>query len=378
MLVAKIAPDLLFVDAESALISYMESMVDYNFQFNFSGGKDSSAIVGLVLSLLKQGKLSESIRKRIVIYHSDTTIEPPLFTAFTRKVLAYFSEQGLKVIIGTAEINKRFFSQLFGYGKPVPNHAVRWCTDNLKIKVAESVAKSLGTKTVIFTGEHVGESHNRDIKLAKISSCGSNECGSDSFKSKTKKKNEQLVHRPIQSWVTCQVWEYLWYLDYSLVFYKGFYNEISTIYKISKDTDTNKSLRMGCVGCPVIAIKNHYETADKGIPNHLSIKLALIFEEMRDDNLRLRNPKRFGDGTERNGAFGALAIESRRYYWDEVLKINEEFRNIGFDMISDEEIAFVNESLAIRQYPVTYHRNSNKLLQLETEWQTRRPSWIES
>lgn len=86
----QITPDKIFVEAEDNLLSYMMSMVDYNFQFNFSGGKDSSAIVGLLLSLINQNRIPEDILKRVVIYHSDTTIESPLFTNFTKKVLYFF------------------------------------------------------------------------------------------------------------------------------------------------------------------------------------------------------------------------------------------------------------------------------------------------
>lgn len=269
------------------------------------------------------------------------------------------------------------FAQIFGYGKPIPNHTVRWCTDNLKIQVAEKFAKTRGNKTIIFTGEHVGESIKRDNKLNKIetNSCGSSECGSDSFKEK--KKQEQLVYRPIANWRSCQVWDYLAFLGLNDII--NFYDEIATVYKISNDADTNKSLRMGCVGCPVISIKNHYYTYDKGIPNHLSLKLSLIFEEMRNDSLRLRNPRFYLKGITRskNGAYGALSVDARIYYWKEIKKLNEEMREIGFNMICDKEIEYIEESLKTRRYPKTYYKTPKGIETLELEWKTRAPRWIE-
>lgn len=370
--------DDIFVNSENELFDYITNHYEYNLQFNFSGGKDSSAIVGMILSLIKQGKLGKKQTHKIIIYHSDTTIESPLFTKFTQKVLKFFEDCGLRVIVGRADVSQRLFAQIFAYGKPIPNHSVRWCTDNLKIKLAEQTAKRLGDKTIIFTGEHVGESSKRDNKLSKLSAntCGSSECGSDKFKEQRTKNKEQLIHRPIHNWRTCQVWEYLQYLDYCGVI--NFYKELAEVYKIANDTETNKSLRMGCVGCPVISIKNHYNTFDKGIPNYLSLKLSLIFEEMRNDSLRLKNPKRFlkGDINDKNGGYGALALESRKYYWEEIKKLNEQMQNIGFDMISKPEQDYIEESLSIGRYPITYHKTNDIIPLLEAEWNQRKPSWI--
>jgi 3'-phosphoadenosine 5'-phosphosulfate sulfotransferase (PAPS reductase)/FAD synthetase len=369
-----ISPDNLFIETENNLLNYLQSSPeDYYFQFNFSGGKDSSCIVGLLLSLINRGLVNDSIRNRIIIYHSDTTIETPVFTEFTKKVLIFFKSKGLKVVIGRAKIEQRLFAQIFGYGKPIPNHSIRWCTDNLKIKLAEKLAKKFSKNTIIITGEHIGESIKRDNKL---NGCGSSECGSDTFKNKSSNNTNQIIYRAIHNWRSCQVWDYLQYLGYSGII--DFYEEISKVYKIANDLDSNKSLRMGCVGCPVISIKNHYHTEDKGIPNKLSLKLSLIFEEMRNDSIRLRNPRRYfkDNYSELNGGMGAIALIARNYYWEEMKKLNQEMKNIGFDMISDAECEFIEKSLVIGQYPVTYHKNTDTIPKLEQEWESRKPTWL--
>lgn len=331
---------------------------DGHLVVNFSGGKDSSAILCLVCDMLEEGELKPS---QVSIYHSDTKIEYPLLVSLTHRVLAYVKDRyQLDVRIGVAPVEQRFFALMFGHGYPVPSHFVRWCTDKLKIKPGLQV---FGKDVVRLTGEHLGESNKRDRKLK---ACGSSECGTD----KLKKAVEKIV-KPIVDWSNCNVWDYLFLSDNKGLMYEGFFNHISKVYEISNDDDRNTSLRMGCISCPVVNTTRAYNTDDKGIPNKLSLKLRLVFEAMRGDENRVKNPRAPKNGTR---TMGAIALPVRRYYWSIIENLCEEFEQSGVVLVSEPEKQYIRESLANGRYPQTY--KAERIQELETEWLSRAPQWL--
>ncbi|MCW5315624.1 phosphoadenosine phosphosulfate reductase family protein [Nostoc sp. KVJ3] len=259
----------------------VERLESIPLSISYSGGKDSTAVVALVLLMIDIGLLK---KEDITILHSDTTIEFPLLTKSTFKVLDAINGCGIKTLVVTAPVEQRFFACLFAKGYPVPNYAVRWCTDYLKLR-PQLRARKLLKDAYVLTGEHYGESSNRDKKL---SSCGSNDCGQIEIQKSVSK--EKMI-RPIIDWRDCNVWDFIAvYGDKYL--YNGLFNEISNVYEISNDEYKSGSLRTGCIGCPVIHTGRHYNTENKGVPSRLSLKLRLILEEMKNDNLRVRNPKK--------------------------------------------------------------------------------------
>jgi 3'-phosphoadenosine 5'-phosphosulfate sulfotransferase (PAPS reductase)/FAD synthetase len=327
---------------------------------NFSGGKDSSAVLCLVCEMVRDGQLNPT---NITVYHSDTTIEYPLLVNLTRKVLNWVnSEYGVNLIIGVAPPEKRLFATLFVVGRPVPSHFVRWCTDNLKIKPGLA---AIGKEVVRLTGEHKGESQARDKRLK---SCGSSECGTDRLASFVSSED---IAKPIVNWSNCAVWDYLFYADSIGLMYEGFYNHITEVYEISNDDERNTSLRMGCISCPVVNTSRAYDTDKKGVPSNLSLKLRLIFEAMRGDENRVRNPRPPKNGTRQ---MGALALPIRRYYWEIVKQLNEDFKTIDVQLMCDDEITFVEQSLAAGRYPQTY--KPEVIPSLENEWLERSPEWM--
>ncbi|GIW59582.1 MAG: hypothetical protein KatS3mg087_0648 [Patescibacteria group bacterium] len=327
--------------------------------FNFSGGKDSHAIVGLLLEMIADKELSEEEISRVSVFHADTTIEYPLLVGLTHKSLEFFQQQGIKTVVASAPPEERFFAMLFGYGRPVPSKFVRWCTDNLKIR--PSIKNS---DAVHVTGEHLGESLSRDKKLK--SSCGSSECGIDRLEKST--DGDRLL-KPITEWSNCQVWDYLFWLDYSGVFYDGFFNRISHVYEIGNDDEKNTSLRMGCISCPVVSVHRAFNTDAKGVPTRLGLKLRLILEEMRSDDIRLKNPRAPKSGKVRQ--LGAISVYARRYYWPHIKQINQHLAEFNVCLISKEEEVFVDNSLEIGRYPKTY--KSEQIMKLEMDWFKRCP-----
>jgi len=331
--------------------SIVDSVDKYgSINLSFSGGKDSHAVLGLVIEAINKGLISKT---DITVLHSDTTIEYPTMVDLTFKTLDYVKSLGIPVVVARAVPEERFFAKMIGYGFPVPSVHARWCTKVLKIEPMNRTNKYMH-----LTGEHRGESNNRD---AKLSTCGSTECGID-------KLAKDSVIRPIISWRNCDVWDYLFTAD--AIFYTGFFNTISSVYSISENE--KGSLRMGCIGCPVISVAKHYKTDDKGCPSALSIALRLLLEEMRSDKLRLMNPRPPKNGTRTHGA---LAVMSRKYYWQHIKVLNDKFAQHGITLISTEECKYIEHSLSIGRYPKTYKVEDIERLERDW-WNDRCPEYI--
>ncbi|MEH2140122.1 MAG: phosphoadenosine phosphosulfate reductase family protein [Nostoc sp.] len=354
---------------ESYLKDSIKSIVDAsatneNISISYSGGKDSTAVLLLTLELIEGGALEPH---NVSVIHSDTLIEYPYLATLTHSVLDSVRELGIRVDVVSAPIQERFYSTLFGVGRPIPSYAIRWCTDFLKLRPQQRQRKLLKNSWVL-TGEHFGESANRDKKL---SSCGTSDCGVADIKKTVSSEN---LLRPIMNWSDCNVWDFIFLHDRWNIF-----ERLTSVYSISGDDNRNSktgSLRTGCIACPVIGVNKHYHTLDKGVPDELSLKLRLLFNEMSSDNLRVRNPKFGITEMKKNGhtPLGAIALEARKYYWRVVSQINDEFKDLGILLIREDEKLFVEESLNIGRYPKTYKPES--ILLLEQEWQIRKPVYL--
>ena len=103
---------------------------------NFSGGKDSSAMLWALLKFAKNKEFT------FLVLHSDTTVEIPAVSRYVREVLNYMEKQGMQVRILSDIPN--FFTTMLERGYGFPRWNFRWCCRIYKYGRGVKFLKKLG------------------------------------------------------------------------------------------------------------------------------------------------------------------------------------------------------------------------------------------
>jgi DNA sulfur modification protein DndC len=109
------------------------------WMIGFSGGKDSTLILHLVIECLKAIAPDQGQRP-VFLVCNDTLVESPVFHTFVQRMLEQIEDgiAGLNVpvsVIRTVPLpEESFWVNLLGRGYPAPNRSFRWCTDRMKIR----------------------------------------------------------------------------------------------------------------------------------------------------------------------------------------------------------------------------------------------------
>lgn len=230
----------------------------------YSGGKDSSTVVHLVLkALLELDK--RDLTKHVYIISSDTLVETPLIknTLDVNLSRIYDSAKKLGLPVTThkvqPEISETFWVNVIGKGYPTPNQTFRWCTDRMKIDPANRFIKSIvnqNGEVVMLLGVRKGESSSRDRVLEDHTIEGS-------LLMKHSTLQKAYVFSPIKEFTIDDVWQVLlndpspWDADNEGL-YRLYSDSSSTECPLIVDKDikeTNGSCgnsRFGCWVCTVV------------------------------------------------------------------------------------------------------------------------------
>ena len=216
----------------------------------FSGGKDSSCCLTAVVYLITTGRVPRP--DTITVLYADTRMElPPLhFAAMT--ILKEVEALGIETRVVLPELDERFFVYMFGRGVPPPSNTFRWCTPQIKVEPMVNALRSLreerGEKFLMLTGVRIGESAQRDARIAL--SCGKNgaECGQGWFQETTPADVADTL-APVLHWRVCLVWDWLMELamdpeKWGIHFSTGL---VAHVYGGDEAVEINA--RTGCAGC---------------------------------------------------------------------------------------------------------------------------------
>ena len=113
----------------------------------FSGGKDSTTVLQLVVEMLLDLSTEEKDLKKVYVVSSDTGVEMPIIEDYTTNKIDQIdkfikkSKINMEVNILKPKVTESFWTLLLGKGYPSPNQTFRWCTDRLKIKPATHLFK---------------------------------------------------------------------------------------------------------------------------------------------------------------------------------------------------------------------------------------------
>jgi DNA sulfur modification protein DndC len=327
----------------------LEVLNTRNWVANYSGGKDSTALVSWVEYLRRAG-LVRVDRPRLV--QSDTGVEYPFLEQISSEFRARLEQCGWECLVVRPHVRERLYCQIFGRGltpvHPGNKKVMRWCTRATKIDPMRRISQHTpDTDTVSLSGVRWGESDLRDGKLALGGCVAGGECGLPS--------PGEGVYGAIISWKMCQVVEWvsgqateasqivpdLVAITRQLVEAYDMRTEQENLFGLPRAIST--TMRFGCIGCP--AISNEKITRSTvGKRNarwqHLR-RIYGIWEQLyRRDNrcVRFRNGK---------WVRGPIKMAVRKRFFAELLKIQEDS---GVQLVSSEDIAFIYDCWAKKVY----------------------------
>jgi DNA sulfur modification protein DndC len=334
----------------------------------FSGGKDSTATLTLVVHLIRSGRIAAP--KTLTVFYADTRMELlPLWIA-AQAILARLSEQGVAVEVVCAPIDDRYMVYILGRGVPPPNNATfRWCTGQIKVEpmqlALERRLAELDGQVLMITGVRQGESAMRDRRI--VMSCGKDgaECGQGWYQQVLPEakglRSRIATLAPILHWRVCHVWD--WLNFYAPDEEYGGWNTRPIADAYGGDDATEIAARTGCVGCPLtdkdmaldIVIANpawSYLAPLKG--------LRPIYRRLRKPEYRLRQPggerRKDGSLSENQQRLGPIVMPARLQALDDILGIQAACNAAAsgrplVDLINAEEEARIRELIALNTWP---------------------------
>lgn len=329
---------------------------DHNIPWivGYSGGKDSTLVVHLVIEMLLS--LPPSRRMRPVhIVANDTLVESPLvmkhILSSMDDIATAASAFGLpvKTKITRPAIEQSFWVNLIGRGYPSPNRSFRWCTDRMKILPTSRYIKdqvdSAG-KVVLLLGVRRSESSTRSSSVARYDNG-----------QRLNRHNDLvgcMVFRPIIELSTDDVWEFL--ANYAPP-WGGSHRKLIQLYRdagggecpvVTQKSDApscgTTSSRFGCWTCTVVekdrSLEGFVEAGFTEFGPLLDFRdwLALIRNQPERRQARRRDGRvTITDG----GTFvpGPFTLETRHEIMDRLLALQAK---VDQPLISEHEIGLIH------------------------------------
>jgi DNA sulfur modification protein DndC len=336
----------------------------------WSGGKDSSATLTLIIWLLDTGKVPRP--KSLTVFYADTRQELPPLAIAARQIMDELADRGIQVEVVTAPMDKRFMVYILGRGVPPPNNnTLRWCTRQIKIDPMEQALRDrldqLDGQILMITGVRQGESAIRDRRIEMSCSKDGAECGQGWYQQVLPNakglRGRLATLAPLLHWRVCHVWEWLRHWAPQAEF--GDWSTATIADAYGGDEAEEVNARTGCIGCPLASEDTAlntillnpqwaYLTPLKGIrelwrelrePHHRLRKAGL---ELLKDGSFAKNPQRMGP----------LTFEARLMGLERVLGIQAECNAVArstgrpeIDLINPEEEARIRELIALETWP---------------------------
>lgn len=336
----------------------------------WSGGKDSSATLTLVIWLIDTGRIKPP--KTLTVFYADTRQELLPLANAASKIMDELEERGIHVEVVTAPMDKRFMVYILGRGVPPPNNnTLRWCTRQIKIdpmtQALEQRLANLDGNVLMITGVRQGESAIRDKRIEM--SCGKDgaECGQGWYQKVLPEakglKGRLATLAPLLHWRVCHVWE--WLKHWAPLVEFGDWSTATIADAYGGDEAEEINARTGCTGCPLASEDKALDTI---LLNPAWAYLAPLkrikplWRELREPQHRLRKAgvERLKDGSiaANPQRMGPILLESRLMALERLLDIQTEInaaaQQLGrplVDMINAEEEARIRELIAAETWP---------------------------
>lgn len=303
--------------------------------FAFSGGKDSTATLTVILWLIQQGKMEAP--ETMTVLYADTRQELPPLHACAMQIMEMAKSLGCNTQIVLPEMSKRFWPYILGRGVPSPNNGtMRWCTRQIKVDPMTQVLAELRShletdeKILMLTGVRLGESAARDNRIAVSCTKDGGECGQGWFQKMTAPQTDTLA--PILHWRLCHVWDWLMMSDLEGRFPTG---DLAIAYgQNASEGEEPIDGRTGCIGCPLVSdgVEDTLTRISRSPGNEYLKPLQNIrplHREIRQLEHRHRKPSgartQSGKLESNQGRLGPLSLDARRKFLDKLLTIQTEY-----------------------------------------------------
>lgn len=327
----------------------------------WSGGKDSTAALTLLVHLIEAGELPKPAR--LYVFYADTRQELPPIQKAAEQVMALLRlRDWIVVTVVRAPLDKRFMVYILGRGVPPPNNnTLRWCTRQIKVDpmaaaLGEAIAQVAGTALMI-TGVRQGESAVRDGRIEMSCSKDGAECGQGWYQQVLPEakgvRGRIATLAPILHWRVCIVWDWLKVYAPRAEFGGWPVKILADAY--GGDDAEEINARTGCIACPLAAKDTalDYLVGTEEWAHLAPLKeLKPLYRWMRLPAQRLRKA---GAKTLKNGKMaknpqrmGPLTLEARAIALEIILDIQ---RRAMVDLINYEEEARIRELIAARTFP---------------------------
>lgn len=335
--------------------------------FAWSGGKDSTATLTLILYLIAAGKIAAP--RHITVLYADTRQELPPLAIAAQEIMDCLAERGIECRVVRAPLDKRFLPYILGRGVPPPNNnTLRWCTRQIKVDpMTAAIAETLADGTaLVITGVRQGESAIRDRRIEMSCSKDGAECGQGWYQQLLPDskgvRGRIATLAPILHWRVCHVWEWLRHWAPTAEFGEWPTEVIADAYGGDEAEEINA--RTGCVGCPLAQEEKALE-AILAMPRWQWLtplrRLKPIYRELREPRNRLRKSgaEKLKDGSlaANPQRMGPLTLEAREWALGEILSIQAECnaarptRVPALSLIDGEEEARIRELIAAGIWP---------------------------
>lgn len=254
----------------------------------WSGGKDSSATLTLLVHLIDTGRIARP--KSLTVFYADTRQELPPLAIAAHRIMEQLRTRGIMVKVVTAPMDKRFLVYILGRGVPPPNNnTLRWCTRQIKVDpmtaAVEQQIDAADGSFLMITGVRIGESAARDQRIAL--SCGKDggECGQGWYQKVLPEakgiRGRIATLAPLLHWRVCHVWEWLMFDAHAAGWATA---DIADAYG-GGDEAEEINARTGCCGCPLASKDLALETITQMARwSYLSPLLGLkpMYRELRE------------------------------------------------------------------------------------------------
>ena len=338
----------------------------YNhWQISFSGGKDSTALVTLVLHLIETKEIPAP--KSLTVMYADTRMELPPLHSSAMQILEQVRKRGFNTQVVMADLDKRYMVYMLGRGVPPPNGTtLRWCTQQIKLTPMKLAMQKLydehQEKLLSFNGVRIGESAIRDRRIEQrmAISCSKNgsECGQGWFQ---RELPESICDKfsPILHWRVCNIWDWLM-LDAPKL---GFDTELlATVY--GGDEAVEMNARTGCICCPLASKDMALEYLVE-LPQWAYLKPLLTIRSLYSWARQHENRHQKVGEKKKDGSFssapnrkGPLTLPARRELLDKILAVQNEVNKVAnaeekpkIDLINEEERSRIIELIEAKTFP---------------------------